>query len=64
MTCGMCVKHVTHALEELDGVQSVQVSLQEGQVRVVHDPQAADEAQFIRAISEEGYEAEKLPAAS
>lgn len=64
MTCGSCVKHVTHALKQLDGVDSVQVSLQEGEVCVVHDPAAADEAQFIKALSEEGYDAAKLPDAS
>jgi copper chaperone CopZ len=60
MSCGSCVKHVTRALEGLAGVDSVQVSLEEGEARVVHDPTAADEAQFIQALSEEGYEAEKL----
>lgn len=63
MTCGSCVRHVTQALQALDGVDSVQVSLQEGEVCVVHDP-AADGSQFIKALSEEGYEAETLPQAS
>lgn len=64
MTCGSCVKHVTRALEGLDGVESVQVSLREGEACVVHDSEAVDEAQFIKALSEEGYEAEKLSEAS
>jgi copper chaperone len=64
MTCGSCVRHVTQALSALDGVDSVQVSLQKGEVCVLHDPEAADESQFIKALSEEGYEAAKLSEAS
>lgn len=63
MTCGSCVRHVTQALSALDGVDSVQVSLQEGTVCVVHDSDA-DESQFMKALSEEGYEAQKVPEAS
>lgn len=29
MTCGHCVRHVTEALEELDGVTKVEVSLED-----------------------------------
>lgn len=64
MTCGSCAMHVTRALEDLDGVDDVQVSIREGEVCVLHDPEAADVEEFIKTLSEEGYEAEKLPRAS
>lgn len=64
MTCGSCVAHVTRALQDLEGVDDVQVSLREGEVSIVHDAEAADESQFIKALSAEGYDAEKLPEAS
>jgi len=34
MSCGSCVKHVTHALQPLPGVSGVEVDLQSGHVRV------------------------------
>lgn len=34
MSCGSCVKHVTHLLQELTGVSNVEVDLQSGRVRV------------------------------
>lgn len=64
MTCGSCAMHVTRALEDLDGVDDVQVSVRDGEVCVLHDSDGADVEEFIKALSEEGYEAEKLPLAS
>ncbi len=37
MSCGACVKHVTHALQPLAGVSGVDVDLQSGHVRVTGD---------------------------
>lgn len=64
MTCGSCAMHVTRALEALDGVDDVQASVRDGEVCVFHDSDEADVEDFIKALSEEGYEAEKLPLAS
>lgn len=56
MTCRSCVNHVDRALRELEGVQDVQVHLQEGTVRVKHDPQRAPVESMIEALREAGYE--------
>lgn len=64
MTCGSCVKHVTRALEDLEGVDEVQVLLREGEARVVYDPGASGAEEFIKALAEEGYEAKVLLASS
>ncbi|MFB6259900.1 MAG: heavy-metal-associated domain-containing protein [Thiohalorhabdaceae bacterium] len=54
MTCGHCVSAVKEALEGVDGVESADVSLDDGRARVIGqaDPQA-----LIKAVTEEGYEA-------
>lgn len=53
MTCGSCVKHVTKALEVLDGVESVHVDLQSGRVQVGRTTDQSDD--LIHALDEEGY---------
>ncbi len=57
MWCGACVGHVTRALQELDGVQSAQVSLQDKQAVVSYDPAKVQVVQMTEAIADEGYEA-------
>lgn len=56
MTCGNCVKHVTHALQEMDGVEKVDVDLGKGEV-VVQGELPEDSSSFIKALEEEGYSA-------
>ena len=56
MTCGACVRHVTHALHRLDGVDAVEVELREGIVVVNHDATAAPVEQLIDALRAAGYE--------
>jgi len=53
MTCGSCVKHVTKALESLNGVESVLVDLQSGRVQVSRASNQTDD--LIHALDEEGY---------
>lgn len=53
MTCGSCVKHVTKAIESLDGVESVHVDLQSGRVQVERASNRSDD--LIHALDEEGY---------
>jgi copper chaperone CopZ len=55
MTCGHCVQHVTEALEAVNGVTSVQVSLTEKKAVVVGEGLTAEG--LIRAVQGEGYEA-------
>jgi copper chaperone CopZ len=53
MTCGMCVGHVTKALQSVPGVQRAKVDLYSGLATVEHD--ATVEA-LVAAVEEEGYE--------
>ncbi|MGA7799550.1 MAG: cation transporter [Gammaproteobacteria bacterium] len=55
MTCGHCVAAVTKALQQVPGVESADVSLEEGQAVVQG---AADATALIEAVKEEGYGAE------
>ena len=55
MHCEMCVKHVTRALHEVEGVSTSQVSLQSGAARVQHE--GADVQKMIQAVEDEGYKA-------
>jgi copper chaperone len=55
MTCGHCQAAVTHALEAIDGVASVEVDLAAGKARVAGA--ALDPALLIAAVVEEGFNA-------
>ena len=50
MTCGMCVQHVTTALQDVAGVQSATVDLASGTAKVQHD-QSTDTTQLIEDVS-------------
>ena len=56
MTCGMCVKHVTHALESITGVVDVKTDLESGSAEVTYDATAAGLSDFKEAVAEAGYE--------
>jgi copper chaperone CopZ len=47
------VKHVTKAIESLDGVKNVHVDLQSGRVQVERASNKSDD--LIHALDEEGY---------
>lgn len=55
MTCGNCVAHVKKAVEEISGVVTAQVSLEEKTVKVSTNGQVSPE-KIKEAIEEEGYE--------
>ena len=55
MTCPSCIRHVTSALSELDGVGKVDVKLRDGLVIVQHDSAEAPIDQLIDALNEAGY---------
>lgn len=57
MTCGHCVAAVTKALQSVRGVDSVEVNLERGQGLVRGEAEAA---QLVRAVENEGYEAEVM----
>ena len=55
MTCPSCIRHVTSALTELEGVGTVDVKLRDGLVMVKHDATQAPIDQLIDALNEAGY---------
>ncbi|MBW3634991.1 MAG: heavy-metal-associated domain-containing protein [Armatimonadetes bacterium] len=57
MTCGMCVQHVTQALQSVSGVQNAAVDLTAGRALVQHNESAEIKA-MIEAVAEEGYTAQ------
>jgi len=54
MTCHNCVRHVTEALTELDGVSDVKVDLEGKKANVVVNPQVTDIV-LKEAVTEAGY---------
>lgn len=56
MSCQSCVRHVTADLRKLDGVSTVEVQLEQGKVRVEHDPSRAPVDALVAAIRKAGYE--------
>ena len=57
MTCGMCVQHVTKALQSVPGVKLAAVDLTSGTAVVKHDESAQPQA-MVEAVVEEGYGAQ------
>ena len=55
MTCGHCVAAVEKALEGLDGIGKVSVSLASGEVSIEYDPARVGMDKIREAISELGY---------
>lgn len=56
MTCTGCVSSVKKVLAAIDGVESVEVSLEKAQATVVYDAARATPAQFKTAVLDAGYE--------
>ena len=61
MSCEHCVRHVTEALESLQGVSKVAVSLDHGQA-TVEVGESFDECTLAPAVDEAGYEVKGLRA--
>lgn len=57
MTCQGCVRSVTRVLQELPGVESVDVSLERGEAALRYDPAKSGIEAFRRAVEEAGFEA-------
>ena len=55
MSCQMCVKHVTKALQGLEGVEDVAVQLEPGTATVTYNPELAGLQGFKAAVAEAGY---------
>jgi copper chaperone CopZ len=56
MSCGGCVAHVNEAVQKLDGVKSVDTSLDDARTTVVYDPARLKPEQIVKAIAATGYE--------
>ncbi len=56
MTCGMCVEHVTYALEKVPGVSAAEVTLAPPRARVRYDPARTSPDALVRAVRSAGYD--------
>jgi copper chaperone len=56
MTCMGCVNSVKRVLQDLPGVQAVDVTLESGQVRLVYDAGQVEPARFKSAIEDAGFD--------
>ena len=57
MTCGGCVASVKRARQQIEGVQQVDVSLEQAQARVEYDPARVNESALRAAIEDAGFDA-------
>ncbi|MCF8031132.1 MAG: copper ion binding protein [Desulfohalobiaceae bacterium] len=55
MSCQHCVSAVTKALEQLDGVKNVEVSLEKGEARF-EEEKPVDRETVRKAVQDAGYE--------
>ena len=55
MSCEHCVKAATDALNAVNGVKEVQVSLEDKSAQVVYDDDSTSLSEMESAIIEEGY---------
>lgn len=58
MTCGGCIGKVSHALEAIAGVGSVEISLRHGQATVQFDEQQTSPEHLRSAVQNSGYAAD------
>ncbi|TXD33808.1 heavy-metal-associated domain-containing protein [Lujinxingia vulgaris] len=56
MSCGNCARHVEKAVGELDGVETVAVTLDQEQVTVVYRDDATTLGAISKAIEDADYE--------
>ena len=55
MTCGGCTSNVTHALQAVNGVGDVKVSLSAGEATVQYDERLTSPDQLKSAVKGAGY---------
>ena len=55
MECEGCVRSIHRALDDIDGVQQVEVDLLQKTVRVVFDPERVDAVRLQQAIELAGF---------
>jgi periplasmic mercuric ion binding protein len=57
LQCDMCTSKVTKALQAVDGVESVDVNLENKTASISYDPNAVTEMELMAAITNVGYQA-------
>ncbi len=57
MSCASCASHIQSTISALDGVQSAEVNLLTGVMKVAYDDSCMNDDTIIRAVTEIGYEA-------
>ena len=55
MTCGGCTSNVSHALQAIEGVDDVSVSLAAGEATVQYDERLTSPEQLKSAVKDAGY---------
>ena len=60
MTCGSCSQKIYTALLEMDGVNAVAVSHEDGSTRVAYDSAKLDEGKLIAAVTGLGFQAKSV----
>lgn len=64
MTCGGCAHKVTQALQSVNGVSNVNVSVHEGKALVQFDERLTSPEQLKAAVQRAGYNVEPASAAA
>lgn len=60
MSCAHCVSKVEKALQELQGVEKAKVNLKKETAKVKYDDTVQTENNFMSAIEEAGYKAQRM----
>jgi copper chaperone CopZ len=55
MNCGGCAETIKTLVEKQPGVQMATVSFDEGQARILYDPQAIGDDRLVAVIQEPGF---------
>lgn len=55
LRCNGCAEKVRVRIAEQPGVHATDVSFEQGQARVLYDPQTTDEDRLVGAVQELGY---------
>ena len=56
MTCNGCVNSVKNVLQQIPGVSSVDVSLEQKRATVIFNPAQCNHAQFKSAVEDAGFD--------
>lgn len=60
MTCDACQNHVDHAVNELDGIVSIETSYNKGNSIIAFDKTQTNQEEIKKAVESTGYKATKL----